>query len=172
MLPENRVLATRFASDPNWSLLGGMVIYTSHDVGGIGVFPVPAGSPIRLESENSFGDMVQTGYWGEITRELPWRNPLFQASLDQQDKDIEEAYKRTLPDVEDPATLGAIRALVRSVWDEPLLHTIPTLGGGWRVVGFMNQRDDSISASGATEAEAWLLALEAASKLACKTDTE
>ncbi len=170
MLPENLNIATRFASDPNWSLLGGMLIYTSHAVGGIGVFPVPAGAPVRLEDEDSFDNMVQTGYWGAITPELPWRNPLFQASLDQQDKDLEEAHKRTLPDVEDPATLGAIRALVRSVWDEPMLHTIPMLGGGWRVVGFQNQRDDSISASGASEAEAWLLALEAASKIACKAD--
>lgn len=68
----------------------------------------------------------------------------------------------SIPDPIDPATLGCIAALVRKAHSEPLLHAIPMLGGGWRVVGFQNRRDDEVSASGPTEAEAWLRAMQAA----------
>ena len=64
-----------------------------------------------------------------------------------------------LPDLSDPCTLGGLLALVREAWGDPLAHVAP-VAGGWRV---WLELDLSVFFDGATEAEALVAALEAAS---------
>ena len=62
-------------------------------------------------------------------------------------------------EVTDGATWGTLLDAARVHWTEPQLHLVPMLGGGWRVVGFQRQRDDSVGAHGPTEVDALLMAL-------------
>jgi hypothetical protein len=64
-----------------------------------------------------------------------------------------------LPDLDDPATLGCLLALVREAWGDPEAFTSPW-GQGWYVAIPREHR----RFYGATEAEALVAALEAASK--------
>jgi len=69
-------------------------------------------------------------------------------------------YAKTLPypDLSDPATVGALLGLVREAWQDPYLHCRSDNGfGDWIV------RNDHRGFTGATEAEALVTALEAAS---------
>lgn len=61
-----------------------------------------------------------------------------------------------LPDLTDPATLGALLALVREAWGMPRLVAIPQPDGEWSVWGLTS------IAGGETEAAALVAALEAA----------
>ena len=81
----------------------------------------------------------------------------------------EFARRRMVPDLEDPATLGCLLALVRKAWSLPVLTTCA--GGEWDgsyswEVETPDPRDFSgyrqIGSHYATEAEALVAALEAA----------
>ena len=72
-------------------------------------------------------------------------------------------YLGTLPDLDDPATLGCLLALVREAWGFQAFVALTS--GGWHVWGFPWEPDLTSSsrlASGPTEAEALVAALEAA----------
>ncbi len=67
--------------------------------------------------------------------------------------------KYGIPDLRDPATLGCVLAMVRSVYTEPRLAVVP-----WRrqwAVDYVWLRDGRV-ATAPTEAEALVAALEAA----------
>jgi hypothetical protein len=69
-----------------------------------------------------------------------------------------------LPDLNDPATLGCLLALVREVWGDRLLHVEPYHSGEWHVwpaPGLEVDRDTTIW-HGETEAAALVAALEVA----------
>ena len=67
------------------------------------------------------------------------------------------ALSEVYPDLSDPATVGAVLALVRDAWQDPYLHCRSDNGfGDWIV------RNDHRGFTGATEAEALVCALEAA----------
>lgn len=63
-----------------------------------------------------------------------------------------------LPDLDDPATLGCLLALVREAWGDQRVNTLPTTDGGWAVA----DGDDDWICTGTTEAAALVAALEAA----------
>ena len=68
-----------------------------------------------------------------------------------------------LPDLDSPATLGCLLALVRSAWAVPGLHS-DNIGGYWWVANSEDESWDPDRGRGpwATEAEALIAALEAA----------
>jgi len=77
--------------------------------------------------------------------------------------DCDAAYwLALLPDLTDPATLGCLLALVRQVWSDPTLCVVlDTSDGRWHV----GRWDDGMAmrgSGGTTEAEALVVALEAA----------
>jgi hypothetical protein len=63
-----------------------------------------------------------------------------------------------MPDLDDPATLGCLLALVRWAWNDQRINTLPTTDVGWAVA----DGDDDWICTGTTEAEALVGALEAA----------
>ena len=66
-----------------------------------------------------------------------------------------------LPDLEDPATVGCLLALVREAWGDPLICVaVDNTGCGWWVDGWADPRVSSKLHD--TEAEALVAALEAA----------
>lgn len=68
-----------------------------------------------------------------------------------------------LPDLDDPATLGCLLALVREAWPGALVCVYPAHSGRrWEVEVEASGEEQSRSFFGATEAEALVLALEAA----------
>jgi len=62
-----------------------------------------------------------------------------------------------LPDLNDPATVGCLVALVRKAWGEPTAHAVPFSDGTWYVQG---KYIDDEHGHGDTEAEALVRALE------------
>jgi len=60
-----------------------------------------------------------------------------------------------LPDLQDPATLGCLLALVREAY--PDAYTVPQFGGGWEVASPV---DADVVGDGLSEAEALVAALE------------
>jgi hypothetical protein len=70
--------------------------------------------------------------------------------------------ENAIPDMSDPATLGAFLAIVREAWGDPTArlvpHVVPGKGLWWYLMG---PREDSVG-DGPTEAEALCVALEAA----------
>jgi len=75
-------------------------------------------------------------------------------ALDARDDTNEVA----LPDLDDPATLGCLLALVREAWGDP--SASPRLEAGWWRVYVSSY--PGIAGGGATESEALVAALEAA----------
>ncbi len=76
-------------------------------------------------------------------------------------RDIEiigDQIAEVLPDLDDPATLGCLLALVREAWGDQRINTLPTTDGGWAVA----DGDDDWICTGMTETEALVAALEAA----------
>lgn len=77
--------------------------------------------------------------------------------LDDEGGIVSAREEDVVPDLDDPATLGCLLALVREAWGDPLAAVTPERGGGkW---GCIVGRRLII---GATEAEALVAALEAA----------
>ena len=66
------------------------------------------------------------------------------------------------PDLADPATLGCLLALVRKAWGDPGIYAAPQADAPPRLVPGVCLPDDSVISGGVTEAEALVLALEAA----------
>ena len=66
-----------------------------------------------------------------------------------------------LPDLDDPATLGCLLALVREAWGDPSVSCTMTFGGGWRVLVMLQDRLVR-HFYGPTEAAALVAALEVA----------
>lgn len=67
-----------------------------------------------------------------------------------------------IPDLDDPATLGCLFALVREAWSEPML-SVAWAGGRWYVVQRILRSVDALRwIDAASEAEALVAALEAA----------
>jgi len=64
------------------------------------------------------------------------------------------------PDLSDPATVGCLLALVREAWGDPALYVMRA--GGDEALGVWHARWGTSSRRGATEAEALVVALEAA----------
>ena len=67
-----------------------------------------------------------------------------------------------VPNVEDPATLGCILALVREAWGAPFGQVSPALMDGAWWTFYANKPDGDCAIVGKTEAAALLAALEAA----------
>ena len=68
-----------------------------------------------------------------------------------------------LPDLTDPATVGALLALVREAWEDPCICTaVDNTGAGWWVDGWTAARPQVPSDLHPTEAAALVAALEAA----------
>jgi hypothetical protein len=65
----------------------------------------------------------------------------------------------TLPDLQDPATLGCLLALVREAWGDPYLCCVGDRETGWRLDGYAAVEDIH---SYRSEAEALVRALEVA----------
>jgi hypothetical protein len=84
------------------------------------------------------------------------------------DGEIEADHENgPLPDVDDPATLGCLLALVREVWRDDSIHCASWMTSEGVVWWDVESRRDSVRdrlgrARGATEAEALVAALEAA----------
>lgn len=77
--------------------------------------------------------------------------------------DIQWVQHRSVPDLTDPATKGALLHLVREAWGDPGLYAMGR--GGWRVCGGCTDgHQTGLTKSGvrATEAEALVAALKAA----------
>ena len=73
----------------------------------------------------------------------------------------------SLPDLSDPATVGCLFVLVREAWDDDGAYTMPqtaSQGGGWIVWACPPADLNLPRGTGATEAEALVAALEAATK--------
>jgi hypothetical protein len=77
-----------------------------------------------------------------------------------------DPYDGAMPAMDDPATLGAILAIVREAWAAPFAQASPRMRmqpeptcNGWRV--YLNDASDR-EFGGATEAEALVAALESA----------
>lgn len=66
-----------------------------------------------------------------------------------------------LPDLDDPATIGCLLALVREAWGDPSVSCTMTFGGWWRVLVMLPDRLVR-HYHGPTEAAALVAALEAA----------
>lgn len=66
-----------------------------------------------------------------------------------------------LPDLTDPATVGALLSLVREAWDDPTAHAVPNGGsdGGWRICD-EHAGARYVYGRGDTESEALVDALE------------
>lgn len=80
------------------------------------------------------------------------------------DRQYGMTLQHALPDLNDPATLGCLLALVREAWGDHLLHVEPYHCAEWHVwpaPGMENDRDTAIW-HGETEAAALVAALEAA----------
>ena len=74
-----------------------------------------------------------------------------------------EETRDDLPDLSDPATLGALLALVREAWGDPCICTaVDNTGAGWWVDGWTAARPQVPSDLHSTEAAALVAALEAA----------
>jgi hypothetical protein len=78
--------------------------------------------------------------------------------LDDEFDFVEITDGKAIPDLDDPATLGCLLALVRRAWNDQRINTLPTTDGGWAVA----DGDDDWICTGTTEAEALVGALEAA----------
>ena len=121
-------------ASPWWRWIPGMLTLTGLRVDGVGSL----GRPVRYSSQWSEWEMrtVRVEVYASGINEPP-----------------------ELPDPTDPATVGCLLALAREAWAEPLLHLVPTLDGGWRVVGFRRERDDSVGAHGPAEPDAIISAI-------------
>ena len=75
--------------------------------------------------------------------------------------EVTDDWEAELPDLEDPATLGCLLALVREAWGDPCLH-IGLLPARWGVWTSQNMPLHECVGKGLTEAEALVAALEAA----------
>lgn len=76
---------------------------------------------------------------------------------------VRDLHPGALPDLTDPATLGCLLALVREAWAEALVCVYPAHNGHrWELEIEAPGDEQSRSFFGATEAEALVLALEAA----------
>ena len=67
-----------------------------------------------------------------------------------------------LPDLDDPATIGCLLALVREALGDPRAHVAPLLAGGWVVWSITPEHGFRVVADGPTEAAALVAALESA----------
>ena len=74
-----------------------------------------------------------------------------------------DVSRSDVPDLDDPATLGALLALVREAWGDPLICVaVDNTGAGWWVDGWTAARPQVPSDLHPTEADALVAALEAA----------
>jgi hypothetical protein len=93
--------------------------------------------------------------WRPIFDTLEWRGRVFGQNTPSGWMPLDRDW---LPDLDDPATLGCLLALVREAWDRPTSFVDHGLDGVWRVWTYSSH---SVG-RGATEAEALVAALEAA----------
>jgi hypothetical protein len=76
--------------------------------------------------------------------------------------DHAKVYRGALPDLTDPATLGCLLALVREASGEPHAYVWPSKNGLWTVYANSGHHPRSLGLECDTEAEALVVALEAA----------
>ena len=74
---------------------------------------------------------------------------------------LDRMNKHGVPDLSDPATVGALLALVREAWGDPCLH-VGLLPARWGVWTSQNRPLHECVGKALTEAEALVAALEAA----------
>ena len=144
MTTDPGTLARRAIAAPGWRWMPGMRVF---------------GGELVLDVRPGHLMLAQLNRWRDDPRAYQWITIRGPAPADLQ-----------LPDLDDPATLGCLLAIVREAWDDPELHaTLDTAASSRVWICWLRADDDDDSddgwvslSDGRTEAEALVAALEAA----------
>lgn len=137
-MAKSEALARRAVACRHWRWAPGMLIKT---VGG------PTDRIAGIDS-------TYIHAWAESQQTENPRGMWIRYRLDRMDK-------HGVPDLSDPATVGALLALVREAWGDPCLH-VGLLPARWGVWTSQNMPLHECVGKALTEAEALVAALEAA----------
>jgi hypothetical protein len=106
--------------------------------------------------------------WFESSNAEGWhgRWGAHQGFIDSDEYSADMAPDDPLPDLDDPATLGCLLALVREAWRDPSVHVYKSLVRWWVLSedgdNLLDQNGERVVIAGSTEAEALVAALDAA----------